>query len=70
MPISCCYGCTPQKRTPYCHGSCPDYIGEVEENKQKKAAEDQKRMVSNAIYYSRRCYDPAVDSCYGEVAGE
>lgn len=53
MPISCCYGCTPPKRTPYCHGSCPDYIGEVEENKQKKAAEDQKRMVSNAIYYSR-----------------
>lgn len=28
MAITCCNGCVPPKRTPTCHATCPEYIGQ------------------------------------------
>ena len=36
MGFECCRNCVPQKRNPYCHCSCPEYIT-------AKAAHDRRR---------------------------
>ena len=37
MPISCCKGCVPPKRNPYCHASCQEYNAEKEAHEKRKA---------------------------------
>ena len=43
MAITCCNGCVPPKRNPYCHGICPEYIAQKEKHDQEKAEQDRKR---------------------------
>lgn len=43
MAITCCNGCVPPKRNPYCHGTCPEYLKEKAEYDQKKAEQDRER---------------------------
>lgn len=52
---SCCFGC--QKRTATCHGNCPDYALEVEENKirlEKEVKEIQNREAAHTPAFERR----------------
>lgn len=37
MGISCCYGCVPPERTPYCHATCEKYKMEQQKAEAEKA---------------------------------
>lgn len=43
----CCYKCP--KRTEYCHGKCPDYAAEREEDKRRLLKERRERESKEAI---------------------
>ena len=51
--IKCCYGCVAPKRHPGCHGHCPEYLAEKEQDEQKKAQVELSRKVSLNIYQQR-----------------
>ena len=51
--IKCCYGCVAPKRHEACHGHCPEYLAEKEQEEQKKAQDSLRRKVSLDIYQQR-----------------
>ena len=53
MPIRCCNGCVPPKRTPTCHSDCPDYIREDTENKARLEADYKRRSIKAGLMDQR-----------------
>ena len=53
MAIKCCLGCKPPKRNPTCHGHCPEYIAEKEQDQIEKSKEYIRQKVSHDIYQQR-----------------
>ena len=51
--IKCCFGCVPPKRNPYCHGSCPEYAKEKEENDHQNAIEYERKQINRGLYEQR-----------------
>lgn len=51
--IECCRYCTPPKRRPGCHGSCPEYRMERAELDRKNAEENRKRATRQNLYAQR-----------------
>ena len=49
MAIKCCNGCVPPKRSPTCHGSCPDYIREKAENDARLEDDFRKRSIAAGL---------------------
>ena len=49
MPIKCCNGCVPPKRSSTCHGTCPDYIREKAEHDALMEAESKKRSIRQGL---------------------
>lgn len=49
MPIRCCNGCVPPKRSSTCHGICPDYIREKAEHDAMMAEENKKRSINQGL---------------------
>ena len=49
MPIRCCNGCVPPKRTPTCHATCPDYIREKAEHDKQAAADYKRRSLKTGL---------------------
>lgn len=49
MPIRCCNGCVPPKRSPTCHGTCPDYIREKAEHDALMAKETQRQYIKQGL---------------------
>ena len=49
MPIRCCNGCVPPKRSSTCHGTCPDYIREKAEHDAQMAEEFRKRSIEQGL---------------------
>ena len=49
MAIKCCNGCVPPKRSPTCHGSCPDYIREKAVHDAQVEKEYQKRSIKQGL---------------------
>lgn len=48
--IRCCYGCVPPKRSPTCHGTCPDYIAAKAENDRLVEQQRQENAISHGLY--------------------
>ena len=48
--MKCCKGCTPPRRTPYCHAECRQYIEERAKHDKLKAAADKERAIHNGCY--------------------
>lgn len=49
----CCYYCsrhTPERRNPYCHIDCPDYLRECEAHEKRKAKQDMENLVEHNLY--------------------
>lgn len=53
MAIQCCYGCVAPKRNPSCHGHCPEYLAEKEQDEKEKEQYRKSREVSISIYQQR-----------------
>ena len=53
MTIYSCKGCTPPKRHPGCHGTCPEYCKDKAEHDIRKAAYDKQKSIDSAIYSNR-----------------
>ena len=53
MGVFCCKGCTPPKRHPTCHASCPEYITDKAAHDERKAIRDKERDISCAITQNR-----------------
>ena len=53
MAIKCCYGCVAPKRHPGCHGHCPEYLAEKEQDEKEKEQCRKKRDISVSIYQQR-----------------
>ena len=53
MAIKCCYGCVPPKRTPTCHGYCPDYAAEKAQDVLEKTEIKKQKEITGGIYYER-----------------
>lgn len=49
MTIYSCKGCTPPKRYPGCHGSCPEYLAQKEQHDKEKAIIDQKKRIESGL---------------------
>ena len=49
MPIRCCNGCVPPKRSSTCHGTCPDYIREKAEHDALMEIERKKLAVKQGL---------------------
>ena len=49
MAIKCCNGCVPPKRSPTCHGSCPEYIKEKAKHDAQMAEENRKRSIKQGL---------------------
>ena len=47
--ISCCDGCVPPKRIPYCHATCPEYKREREQADVARAAEKMEKDVISQL---------------------
>lgn len=52
--IKCCNGCVPPKRTPYCHGTCPDYIAAKAANDAELERQRKENLVSYGLY-AQKC---------------
>ncbi len=52
MAIKCCNGCVPPKRSPTCHGTCPDYIREKALHEQER----EERMKKRYLEYQLDCF--------------
>ena len=53
MAISCCRGCVPPKRNPYCHGNCPEYVKEKAAYEARKAEVDKENFVRCGVLSQR-----------------
>ena len=53
MGVFCCKGCTPPKRYPGCHASCPEYIADKAKHDERKAMLDKERDINIAILSNR-----------------
>ena len=53
MAIKCCHGCVPPKRHPACHGHCPEYLSEKEQDDKEKAEVRKQKEITGGIYYER-----------------
>lgn len=53
MAIKCCYGCVAPKRHPGCHGHCPEYLAEKEQDEKEKEQYRKNRDISVSIYQQR-----------------
>lgn len=53
MAIQCCKWCVPPKRSPYCHGNCPEYIAEKAQYDQRMTEHKKKADIDHAIHSSR-----------------
>lgn len=49
MPIRCCNGCVPPKRSSTCHGTCPNYIKEKAEHDALMEKESKKRSINQGL---------------------
>ena len=54
MAITCCNGCVPPKRNPYCHTNCPEYLSEKERYEKRRDEYKKQSDITNAINSSRR----------------
>lgn len=54
MPISCCKGCVPPRRSPTCHSSCPDYIRESKEHREQMDAEYEAGRIMGQTYDAKQ----------------
>lgn len=48
-----CKGCTPPKRHPSCHATCPEYIEDKAAHDARKAKRDKERDIGCAIVQNR-----------------
>ena len=53
MAINCCKDCVAPKRHTACWDHCPEYQKEKAEYEARKAVEDKKRCIDQAIYHQR-----------------
>ena len=49
MAITCCNGCVPPKRNPYCHANCNEYKEQKEKHEQERAILEQKKKVESGL---------------------
>ena len=48
-----CKGCTPPKRHPSCHATCPEYIEDKAAHEERKSKRDKERDINLAIFKNR-----------------
>lgn len=50
---NCCYGCTPPKRNPYCHATCPEYAAQSAANAERRDKRNAEKLASIRLTQQR-----------------